>query len=208
MREDKSCPGCHFNHHEDSPRLKLHQEVGFPALAKHGYICRKDVTVSEQVIDKFNNKFPNMKDQSRTSKPVSKRVSDDLSSDHVFAIRVHSPSISNSTLDSSMSPAPIENNLILMPKQAAPITTSNRYADIYSSDSEDDLVFKEMVSDYKTVNSINTHHIVPPHLTIARTPTKVLKKQSKTRGKKNIATIKQSQSDTTASDGFLSTALH
>ena len=40
MREDKSCPGCHFNHPDGSPRLKFHQDVGYPALAKHGYICR------------------------------------------------------------------------------------------------------------------------------------------------------------------------
>ena len=38
IREDKSCPGCHFNHPEDSPKLKFHQEVGCPELAKHGYI--------------------------------------------------------------------------------------------------------------------------------------------------------------------------
>ena len=28
MQEDKTCPGYHFNHPEDSPRLKFHQEVG------------------------------------------------------------------------------------------------------------------------------------------------------------------------------------
>ena len=38
MREEKSCPGCHFNHPDDSPKLKFHQEVGCLALAKHGYI--------------------------------------------------------------------------------------------------------------------------------------------------------------------------
>ena len=27
MREDKSCPGCHFKKPNDSPRLKLNQEV-------------------------------------------------------------------------------------------------------------------------------------------------------------------------------------
>ena len=70
-------------------RLKLHQEVGCPALAKHGYICQKDVTESEKVVDKFNNKFPNITDQSRTSKPLEKRVSEDLASDHVYDRRVH-----------------------------------------------------------------------------------------------------------------------
>ena len=33
MWEYKSCPGCHFNHPEDSPRIKFHQEVGCLALA-------------------------------------------------------------------------------------------------------------------------------------------------------------------------------
>ena len=37
IREDKSCPGCHFNHPNDSPRLKFHHEVGCLALAKYGY---------------------------------------------------------------------------------------------------------------------------------------------------------------------------
>ena len=32
MRKDKSCPGCHFNHPEDSPQLKFHKEVGYLAL--------------------------------------------------------------------------------------------------------------------------------------------------------------------------------
>ena len=44
IQEEKSYLGCHFNHPNDSPRLKFHQDVGCPALAKHGYICRKDVT--------------------------------------------------------------------------------------------------------------------------------------------------------------------
>ena len=38
IREDKSCPGCHFNHPKDSPKLKFHQEVGCPALSKQGYL--------------------------------------------------------------------------------------------------------------------------------------------------------------------------
>ena len=38
VRSDTSFPGCHFNKPNDSPHLKFHQEVGFPALKKHGYI--------------------------------------------------------------------------------------------------------------------------------------------------------------------------
>ena len=65
-----------------------------------------------------------------------------------------------------------------------------------------------MLSNYKTVNSINTYSIVPPCLTLAITPTKVLKKKCKTRGRTHIETINQAQSDTTASTRFLSAALH
>ena len=126
MWEDKSCMGCRFNHPEDSPRLKFHQEVGCPELAKHGYPLRKDVRASEKVVDKFNKKFPNMTDQAQTSNPVAKRVSDDLSSNQVSAIRVYSPSISNSTLDSTMLTAPIAKNFLLIPNQVAPMPTSNR----------------------------------------------------------------------------------
>ena len=91
MREDKSYRGCHFNH--PIPRLKFHQDVECPALAKHGYICQKDVTASSKVVDIFNNKLPKMTEQSRTSNPVSKRVSDNSSSDQVSARRFHSPSV-------------------------------------------------------------------------------------------------------------------
>ena len=35
------------------------------------------------------------------------------------------------------------------------MTTSNGYVDLYSSDSDNDQVFEEMVSNDKTVNSIN-----------------------------------------------------
>ena len=38
IREYKSCPGCHYKHPEDSQRLKFHQELGYPELAKHGHL--------------------------------------------------------------------------------------------------------------------------------------------------------------------------
>ena len=58
MIEDKSFMGCHFNHLDDSTKQMVHQEVGFPALAKHGYICQKDVRASAKVVGRFNTKFP------------------------------------------------------------------------------------------------------------------------------------------------------
>ena len=98
MREDKSCPGCHFNHPDDSPKLKFHQEVGSLALAKHGYIFWKDVTSLAKIVDRFNTKFLQNKDQSRVNKPAAKRVSENSSSDHISARHVHSPFTSNKTI--------------------------------------------------------------------------------------------------------------
>ena len=95
MQEDKSCPGCHYNHPEYTPQLKFHQEVVCPALSKHGYLFRKYVKASAKVVDNFNTKFPKITDKSRTSKPLAKRLSDDLASEHVAARWVHYPSISN-----------------------------------------------------------------------------------------------------------------
>ena len=58
------------------------------------------------------------------------------------------------------------------------------------------------------INPINTYTVVPPKLTLVSTPSKVLKKQRKIRGRKRLATIKRSQSNKTASSRFLSSALH
>ena len=207
MQEDKSCLGCHVNHPDDSPRLKFHQDVGCPSLTNHGYISRKDVTASAKVVYRFNNKFPNMTDQDRTNKPVAKRLSENSSSGQVSARQVHSPSVSNSTLDSTVPLAPIANTFILMPNRVAPIPTSNGYNDLCSLYSDDEPVFKEIV-DSKNLDPINTFLVVPQPITLARTPTKVLKKQPKIIGKTILATIKRSHSDKTASACFLSTALH
>ena len=53
--------------------------------------------------------------------------------------------------------------------------TSNGYADLYSSDSEDELVFEEMI-DSKTLNPINKYSVVPLSNKLIRTPHKVLNK--------------------------------
>ena len=92
-------------------------------------------TASAKIIDKFNKKIPKMTDQSQTSKPVAKREYDDFSSEQVYARQVHSPSISNSTLDSTVPPAPIAKNIILMKNQVTQIPTSNRYTNLYYYDS-------------------------------------------------------------------------
>ena len=146
--------------------------------------------------------------QAQKIKPLVKRVYDYLYSDQLSDRRFHSPSISKSTLDSTVPPYPITKNVLLIPNQVAPIPTSNGYTNLYSYDSEDNPVFEEIFSNYKTVNSINTSSVVPQILTLASTPIKMLKKQRKIRVSTQLATIKQAQSDTTSSAIFLSTELY
>ena len=88
-----------------------------------------------------------------------------------------------------MPPDPIKNILLLLPNQAAPMPTSNRYADFYSSDSEYEPVFKEIV-DSKTLKPITKYYLVPLSKTIISTLHKVLKKQHNTRRRTQLATIK------------------
>ena len=99
--------------------------------------------------------------QAQTSKPLAKQASNDSSSDQVSARQVHSPSISNSTLESTVPPAPIAKYVLLMPNRVAPIPTSNGYNNLYYLESNNNPVFEEMVSNLKTVKSINTYSVVP-----------------------------------------------
>ena len=62
-----------------------------------------------------------------------------------------------------------------MPNRVAPTPTYNRYNYIYSSDSDNNPVFEEMVGS-NSINPIITYIVVPPNLTIFSTPPKVLKK--------------------------------
>ena len=101
---------------------------------------------------------------------MDKIVSNDQASDHVSSRQIYSPLILNPPLESSVPPAPIEKNLLLLTNQAAPMPTSNRYADLYSSDS----VFEEMV-DSKTLNPINTYSVVALSKATIFTPHNVLK---------------------------------
>ena len=64
-----------------------------------------------------------------------------------------------------------------MPNSPAPDLTSNGYNDLYSSDSEEDPVFEEMVDSNPIVKTINTYFVEPHNLTLVRPPTKVIKKQ-------------------------------
>ena len=114
-----------------SPNLKFHQEVGCLTFSKHENLCRKDVTTSSKIVEKFNTKFPRNTDPDKVIKPAAKRVSDDSSSDHILSRHVHYPSISNTTINSTISPALINNSVLLMPNFAAPPLTSNGYNDLY-----------------------------------------------------------------------------
>ena len=84
-----------------------------------------------------------------------------------------------------MPPSLISKTVHLMPNRVAPIPTSNGYNDLYSSESDNNPVFNEMVSIFNTVKSINTYSAVPQLLELASTPNKVLKKQRKIRGREN-----------------------
>ena len=60
-----------------------------------------------------------------------------------------------------MPPDPPETNLHLLMNQVDPMPTSNGYAKLYSSYSDDDSELEEMVSSDKTVKYINTYSVVP-----------------------------------------------
>ena len=95
-----------------------------------------------------------------------------------------------------------------MKNHAALTPTSNEYNYLYSSDSEENPVFKEMVYSNSIKNPINKYIVVPTKLTLVSTPPKVLKRKRKIKVRTRLATIKQAQSDKTASARFLPTALH
>ena len=89
-----------------------------------------------------------------------------------------------------MPPASIDNTVLLMPNHATPTPNPNRYNDIYSSDSEDNPVFEEMVDSNYIINPTNTYIVVPPNLTLVIASPKVLKKQRKIRVRTRLANIK------------------
>ena len=90
---DCSCPGFHFNKPNESPRLKFHQEVGWPALENHGYVCEKDLTEVATIIYQFNSRFP--KDQPRGTRSTgSCHATEDSGSEDTTSTKwVHSPSM-------------------------------------------------------------------------------------------------------------------
>ena len=142
-----------------------------------------------KIVDKCNTKFPRNTDPVQSLKLESKRVSDNSSSNQIAARHVHSPSIFNTTIESTIPPASINNSVILMPNQPTPPLTSNRYNDLYSSYSGEEPVFEEMEDSNPIVKTVNTYIVEPHKLTLVIPPTKVLKKQKHIRGRKRLATI-------------------
>ena len=88
-----------------------------------------------------------------------------------------------------MPPASIDNTVLLMPNCAAPTPTSNGYNDLYSSYSEDNPVFEEIVDSNSIIKKIYAYIAVPPNVTLVNTPPKVLKKQRKIRVRTRLASI-------------------
>ena len=82
-----------------------------------------------------------------------------------------------------------------MSNHLAPVPSSNRYADLYLSDLNCAPVFEELVIS-KTINPTNTYFVVPTIVSLDRTPTTVLNKCRKTRGRKQLDTIQRAQSYT------------
>ena len=134
------------------------------------------MTASDKIVDKFNTKFTRNTDPAKVLNPAAKRVSYNNSSNQISARHVHPPPISNTTIESTIPPAPINNSVLLMTNSDAPPLTSNGYNDLYSSDSEDDPVFEEMVDSDPIINTINTYIVVPTKITLFSPPPKVLKK--------------------------------
>ena len=89
VRSGTSCLGFHFNKPDDS-RLKFHQEAGCPALAKHGYILRKDVMALATIITKFNEKFLGTPYQPLPTRPEARLSSEEMRSESASARWVHS----------------------------------------------------------------------------------------------------------------------
>ena len=116
--------GVSFQSPDDSPKLKFRQEVGCLELSKHVYLCRKDFTVLAKTVDNFNTNFPCNTHPAKVLKPNAKRVSDNSSSDHISERHVHSHSISNTKIDSTIQPASINNSVLLTPNHASPTPTS------------------------------------------------------------------------------------
>ena len=75
---DRSCPRCHFNKPNESLRLKFHQEVGYPALSKHGCVCKNNVMEVSKIVDQFNSQFsnPDPNGTRRQAPVMPKRISD------------------------------------------------------------------------------------------------------------------------------------
>ena len=189
VRHYKFCPGCHFNKPYNSSRLKFHQEFECPALSKYGYVCKKDVTETDTILDEFNEKFSKAQDQPRTNQTTGeRRTTEEVGTEHASARRICWLPMPQETLspvwphDSVPKPAPPETQTPHLLNQAAPAPSYKGYADLYLSDPDNAPVFEEMVGDEvnKPINPISKYDVSPPVVVLKIIPYKVLKKRRKT----------------------------
>ena len=148
------------------------------------------------IVDKFNHKFRRTPDQPCPTIPGTRKSSEEMVSEATSAIQVYFPIVSTTDSPFSLSVecsfllAPHKTNLLIMPNQVAPVSSSNGYVNLYSPDLDNAPVFEKIVSSNKIVKLINTYFAVPPSVAQVSTPNKVIKKRCKTRRRKNIVTIK------------------
>ena len=135
--------------------------------------------------------------------------------DVASAQRVHSPPIPSTpyplptiTYHQVMPPAPPAPAIPHLPNQVAPPQSLNGFYDLYYSESYDNSILYGMVgSNDNPIKSISSYIISPLVLELDHIPPKVAKKQCKTLNRHKISSIRQTQSDATASARFLSTEL-
>ena len=196
---DRSCPGCHFNKPNKSPRLKFHQEVGCPAITKHGYVCKKDVTEAAMIVERFNSHFPKPQPHGTRITGACRATEDAGPEDTTSAIQVHYPSIPptlpalptlpDHPVPPSVPPYPAISHLT---NQVSPPPSLNGFTDLYLLDSEDDSVFGEMVGNDKInpIKPISSYIISPLVVSLEHLPPKVAKKRQKTLHRHQLASVR------------------
>lgn len=105
--------------------------------------------------------------------------------------------------------APTAPDIEHLPNKTAPPTSSNSFPDLYSPESEDDSVFDEMVGNdiINPIKSIGIY-IRYPLVVVNNPPHNVAKKRCKTIRKRQVASIRRTQSENMASAWLFSTTLH
>ena len=216
IHTDHSWPVCLLNNPDELPRLKFHQEVGCPALAKHVYVYRKYVAAAAIIVDIFNSKLP--KNQTRGNSATGTHQATDYTGteDAASTQQVHSPptpstpslliTLPDHQVPSSTPPAPAITHL---PNNFTPTPSSNRLSDLCLSELYGKSIFDEMVgSSNNPIKSIISYIIFPIVLSLNHLSPKVDKKWRKTLHRHQWSSIRRTQPDNAASSRFLLTSLY